>query len=337
MATTVKADNTAQVPVLYSTELFAQAENRSFWHQFEGPEGSGMPLIRKDDLTKTAGDTIRIDLVMALKNAGITVDTTQLQGNEEKIDFRQMSFTVAPLANGVRWTELTEQVINHNMRSTALNQLQKWLAGKLDDAVWTMLTAASQPTLNKWFAGVATSIGTVTNVLYPTLADISDIKAYAQTTLKIEPLRMENGEEFFGFVIHPWTNRQLKGDTNYQQALRDASARGDLNRLFTGATFLWDGVIGFVSNRVPTAADGSASAVVSRNVLFGAQAGLRGFSQYPDWREEFFDYGREAGVATTLIKGEALNIFDFSAAKDASANQAIGSLLVYASATAPVA
>jgi N4-gp56 family major capsid protein len=337
MAVTVKADNTAQVPVLYSTELFAQAENRSFWHQFEGPEGSGFPLIRKDDLSKTAGDTIKIDLVMALKNAGITTDTTQLQGNEEKIDFRQMSFTVAPLANGVRWTELAEQLINHNMRNTALNQLQKWLAGKLDDAVWTMLTASSLPTPNKWFAGAATTIGTVTSSLYLTLSDISDLKAYAQTTLKIEPLRMENGEEFFGLVIHPWTNRQLKGDTNYQQALRDASARGDLNRLFTGATFLWDGVIGLVSNRVPTAADGSASATVSRNVFFGAQAGIRGFAQYPDWREEFFDYGREAGVATTLIKGEAANVFDFSAAKDASGNQALGHILAYAAAAAPVA
>lgn len=337
MAVTAKADNTAQVPVLYSTELFAQAENRSFWHQFEGPEGSGMPLIRKDDLTKSAGDTIKIDLVMALKNAGIVVDTTQLQGNEEKVDFRQMSFTVAPLANGVRWTELAEQLINHNMRSTALNQLQKWLAGKLDDAVWTMLTASTQPTLNKWFAGAATTIGTVTTAMYPTLTDISEIKAYAQTALKIEPLRMDNGEEFFGLVLHPYANLQLKKDTNYQQALRDASARGDLNRLFTGATFLWDGVIGFVSNRVPTAADGSASATVARNVFFGAQAGIRGFAQYPDWREEFFDYGREAGVATTLIKGEALNVFDFSAAKDASGNQALGSMVLYSSAVTPVA
>ena len=173
--------------------------------------------------------------------------------------------------------------------------------------------------------------------MYPTLTDISEIKAYAQTALKIEPLRMDNGEEFFGLVLHPYANLQLKKDTNYQQALRDASARGDLNRLFTGATFLWDGVIGFVSNRVPTAADGSAGATVARNVFFGAQAGIRGFAQYPDWREEFFDYGREAGVATTLIKGEALNIFDFSAAKDNSAQQALGSMILYSSAVTPVA
>lgn len=336
MATTVKADVSASIPQLWSSELYAQAENRTFWNKFEGPEGSGMPIVRKDDLTKAAGDTIKFDIALALTGAGITDEST-LTGNEEKLKFRQQSLTVAPLTNAVRWSELAEQLISHNMRGTALNQLQKWLSGKLDDSVWTALTAASQPTINKWFAGAATSIGTVTTALTPTLDDISDMKAYAQNSLKIEPLKMEDGNEYFGLVLHPYSNLGLKKNSNYQQAQRDAQVRGDGNRLFSGAAFLWDGVIGFVSNRIPTASDGSGSASVARNVFFGANALSRGFAQYPDWREEFFDYGRSAGVATTLIKGEVLNVFDLSAAGDTSGNTAIGSMVYYASALAPVA
>lgn len=337
MAQTTLSTVANQVPKLWDTRLRAQAESKTFWNRFEGPEGSGMPIIRKDDLTKTAGDTIKFDLVLALSGAGVTGDGNALSGNEEAMKFRQQSLTVADLAHAVRWSELTEQLISHNMRSTALNQLSKWLSGKYDDAIWTVLTAASQPTANKWFAGAATSIGTVTTGMGPTLSDISDMKAYAQETLKLEPVRTEDGNEYFGLVLSPASNLQLKKDSNYQQAQRDAGIRGDANRLFTGAAFLWDGVIGYVSNRVPTANDGATSARVARNVFFGAQAASRGFAQYPDWREEFFDYGRSAGVATTSIKGEVLNVFDFSAAGDNSALQAIGSMVYYASALAPTA
>lgn len=337
MAQTTKSTVTAQIPALWQTRLLAQAENRTFWNKFEGPEGSSMPIIRKDDLTKTAGDTIKFDMALALTGAGVIGDTNLLTGNEEALKFRQQSLTVADLAHAVRWTELAEQLITHDMRGTALNQLAKWLSGKIDDSIWTALTAASQPTINKWFAGAATSIATVTNVLGPTLNDISDMKAYAQETLKIEPLRTEDGNEYFGLVLSPAANLMLKKDTSYQQAQRDAQVRGDQNRLFSGATFLWDGVIGFVSNRVPTALDGTASARVARNVFFGAQALSRGYAQYPDWREEFFDYGRAAGVATTLIKGEVLNVFDLSAAGDTSGNTAIGSMVYYSAATLPVA
>jgi N4-gp56 family major capsid protein len=345
MAQTTRADVAAQIPQLWSTELFAEAENKTFFGRFEGPEGSGMPIIRKDDLTKAAGDTIKTDLVMALKGVGVTADTTSLAGNEEALDFRQLALTVGPLSHAVRWTELTEQLINHDMRSTAKNQLAKWLAGVLDSAKWNALTAGTLPAVNKWYAGDATSVGTVGTADTLTLNDISEMKAYAQAELKVEPLRMENGEEYFGLVVHPYANLALKKDTAYQQAQRDAGVVGDTNRLFTGATFLWDGVIGYVSNRVPTANDGAdpdgtgvlGPISVARNVFFGSQAMACGYAQYPDWREEFFDYGRSAGVATTMIKGEKVNVFDFSAAKDGTGQRAIGSLIYYSAAAAPAA
>lgn len=300
-----------------------------------------MPVIRQDDLEQGPGDTIKVDIALALTGAGQTGDTTAVEGNEEQLKFRQMSIVVDALSHGVRWSKLGKILISHDMRQTALNQLKKWLAGKLDNDIFTEFTGADVPAQNKWFSGTATTRNTIADTDAGgrlKLADISDIKAFAQSELKIEPLRMDNGEEYFGLVVHPYTNLSLKKDTTYQQAEREAGVRGRDNPLFTGATFLWDGVIGYVNNRVPRSANTNSPVVqTSDNIFFGAQALSRGYAYYPDWTEEYFDYGREQGVATYVVKGEQLNVFDLSAAGDASDNTAIGSLVLYAAAAAPAA
>lgn len=338
---TTAASVAAQVPALWSTRLLAQAENRTFWHRFEGAEGSGMPIVRKDDLTKEAGDTIKMDMVLALSGAGVTGDTNALHGNEEQLKFNQLALTVTDLSHAVGWTEKAAQLITHNMRNTALNQLTKWLAAKLDTAIWTELTGGGTtlPAVNAWFAGTATSINTLADsdaVGRLKLNDISDAKAYAQSVLKIEPLMTADGQEWYGLVAEPMALLALKKDSSYQQAQRDANLRGNTNPLFTGALGVWDGVILYSNNRVPTATN-TGPIRYAKNVLFGAQALVRGFSQYPDWREEQFDYGRQSGVATTMIKGEKASLFDLSAAQDGSANQFIGSLVLYSAAVTPVA
>lgn len=341
MAAGRKADYTNQIPSIWALDLFSEAENLTFWHQFEGPVGSSMPVIRRDDLTKSPGDTIKFDIVLALTGAGSTGDTTLSDGNEEKMKFRQQSVTVDMLKHAVRWSDLSEAIITHDMRTTAKNQLAKWLAGKLDDSIFTEFTGASVPTQNKWFAGTATSRDTVADTDAGgrlKLSDISDIKAFAQSELKIEPLRMEGGLEYFGLVLHPYANLSLKKDSSYQQAERDADVRGKDNPLFSGANFVWDGVIGYVSNRIPRSNNANSPVVsTANNIFFGAQALSRGYARYPQWREQDFSYGEEAGVQTNVIKGEKLNVFDLSSAGDGSDNTAIGSLVVYSTAVAPTA
>src|SRR3954462_7012313 len=118
MAAGRKADYSAQIPQVWAQDLYSQAENLTFWHNLEGPEGSSMPIIRKDDLTKQAGDTIKYDIVLALTSAGLTGDTTLLDGQEEKLKFRQQSVSVDALRNGVRWLKLGKILISHDMRNT---------------------------------------------------------------------------------------------------------------------------------------------------------------------------------------------------------------------------
>lgn len=348
MAVGTRSSYSASIPQLWAYDLFAQAEFLTFWSTFEGPPGSSSPILRRDDLAKSPGDTIKFDIVLALTGTGMTGDVALLEGNEEALKIRQTSLTVDSKQHAVRWSDLAEVLIDHDMRTTAQNQLAKWWAGQMDNAIFAEFatpggSVANLPTSAQWFAGSATTIGTVadgngTGRLQ--LTDLTDIKAFAVTDRKLEPIRTEDGNEYFGLVCHPYTIMELKKyDTLWAQAQRDAQLRGPDNPVFTGAAGVWDGVILYQNGRVPVASDGASSIQVARNILFGAQAMSRGYAMYPKWIEEEFSYGQEAGIAVRAVYGNKANIFDLTSAGGASAaNQsAIGHMCVYTAAVAPVA
>lgn len=342
------ADYGSQQAEIWAPGLFAQAENQTFWGGMEGAPGSSMPIIRRDEFGKQAGDTIRTDIVLALTGAGLTGDSAAslLEGNEEALKFRQSTITVNSLQHAVRWTKLVDKTITHDMRNTAQNQLAKWLAGALDNQIFNELVgsgATTLPTTAQWAAGTATSRNTVADTNAGgrlTLDTLTELKAFAQVENKIEPIRMDDdGNEYFVLVAHPYTVMSLKrDDAKWAQAQREAQVRGDDNPLFSGAAGIWDGVVIKSSNRVPRSNNTNTPAIaVSDNLFLGAQALSRGYGSYPDWTEELFSYGQEAGIATWTLVGNKMNAFDLTSAGGAAAAAftAIGHVVVYASAVAP--
>lgn len=356
MAVLQRAEIANQIAQYWSTRLFMQAENRTFWHKFEGGEGGSTPIVRKDDLEVGGRDTIKLDIALALSAAGLTGDTGTylLEGNEEEMKFRQITVTIDSLQHAVRWTKLAKILFNHDVRGVGEALLRKHLAGRLDDQVFNefsggtgaTLTEANLPTTMKWFAGSATSAATVDNTDAAgrlKLNDISDIKAYAVTNNKIEPLELGDsdvGEEMYGMVIHPYAALALKKDSQWQQAQRDAKERGAANPLFKGSVGVWDNVALYISPRVRTANDGVGSIAVARNVFFGAQALARAYASYPEWTEQVFSYGQEAGIGYMAVLGKRLITFDLNAVETGGTttdDTAIGAMLLYSAAVAPTA
>ena len=351
MGVTRFADVANQVPDIWAKDLYAQAEHMTFWHRWEGPPGSSMPVIRRDELENDPGDHVKIDIALALSAPGHTGDLVLLEGNEEALVLRQCSVTVESLQHAVRWGKKASITNVHNLRKTSLGQLRKWLAGKLDTTIFSEFSGATGagileanlPTTMKYFAGAATSVGTVVDTDATgrlKLTDISNIKALAKVVTKLEPIQVNDGLEVYGLVLHDYAALALKNDTQWQQAQREAQTRGGDNPLFTGALGMWDNVILYSSPRVRVASDGGGSISVARNVFFGAQALAKAYAYYPDWMEQAFSYGQESGVATYTILGHKLVVFDLNAAEttgDSTDDTAIGAMLLYSSAVAPVA
>lgn len=293
MNDTQLADLDVSIPEVWAKEVLIEGEKLMFWHQFEGEQGSGMPIIRKDDLTKMAGDTIHVITVSNLTGSGVTGEST-LTGNEEKLVVGEIQLTMARLRHAIRFTRDTVQRSILDVRRAARGRLAYWLADKLDNNMFSIATTSATHNI---YAGDATSVATLNS------GDEMDVTTVRKARVKLIsnnalPLRFAGGVRLYALVMHTFDEYHLKQDSTYYGFLRDAGVRGDSNPIFTGALGELDGMLLYSAQNVPN------SASKSKNVAFGGEAFARAYGQYPDWVEEWFDYKNKLGIATSIVYGD---------------------------------
>lgn len=294
-------------------------------------------------LEKKPGDAITFNLAEALDGAGVTGAST-LEGNEEAMVFYGQRVTVDMVRNGVRIDgKISEQRSPFALRAQMRPALTNWMAQKLEDDAFlamhsisgTNYASATEGAKDSWasansdrvlFGAVTSNASGDHSVDLAKVDSTNDILTPEQVSLakrlaqladpKIRPIRMIGGEEVYVMFVHPYCARDLKNDSDWQAAQRDARARGDMNPMFTGALGMYDGVILVETDRCPLLSGVGASSIdVAANFLCGAQALLYA-SASVDGRqkmmmfEERFDYGNKTGVAIESIYGIAKAVFN---------------------------
>jgi N4-gp56 family major capsid protein len=316
-----------------------------------------------NDLKKSPGDTITIPLTAKLSAGGVTGDS-ELEGNEEAISAYSDSILIDQIRNAVRLTgKLDSQKNSYDMYMDAKEKLSIWAQEFLERQIFMKLGGVSVTTLtdetDTVYSGSATWSNTAdaiptateaaaavqdftyryicadaaqgldglaaTDVL--TTALISRAKMVAKlASPSVRPLRI-NGQDFYVMFIHPKQAWDLKNAASsvWAQAQREADVRGEKNRIFTGALGVWDGVILFEHEYVPTLTGNGSSVVFStgnttyapnavrvyRSLLCGRQAvGAAFTSDSFKMSEETFDYGNKKGVATGIIGGVQKMMFN---------------------------
>lgn len=296
--TTVATANSIDqaVPELWNAKLYMQAQREMFWAGLEGEEGSGMPVIRKDDLTKEAGDVIHIQTLRNLTGSGVTGEST-LEGNEEKLSLAQTDLTIDWFRHAVSITKRSKARINFDFVVQAAQPLlSKLVAKKMDDDMFTKFGTATTAI----FAGDATSTATIDASDTLSTGTLDKIKTYLGSRNAM-PLSGGNGKTYFGIVIHEYDAYNLRRDTAWQQAQRDANIRGEENPIFTGAMGVYNGMIIYVNTGVANAAN------KSKCIAFGGESAFRGYGMMPSFVSQLHDYGFEIGVGMEAIYGQALN------------------------------
>jgi N4-gp56 family major capsid protein len=139
---------------------------------------------------------------------------------------------------------------------------------------------------------------------------------------------------FFFVFLHPLQIKAVKaetGTTGWKAMTAEAQERGNINPIFSGAAFLWDGMIVWEYDRVPTrtgaggtllaegfllnagrtaTTDACASGrSVARGMLFGANALCFGWAQFPGWYEDYYDVNKPI-VKTDMLYGVKRTVFN---------------------------
>lgn len=148
-------------------------------------------------------------------------------------------------------------------------------------------------------------------------------------------------------LLDPLQIKAIKAETGnngYRAMVSAAQVRGNLNPIFTGAEFYWDGMLVFEYDRVAkrTGAGGTTLAegfllnagrtattdacasgrTVARGLFMGAQAMSFGWAQKPGWSEDFIDNNKPK-VKVDMLYGVKRTIFNAHGTSTPGSDEAI--------------
>jgi N4-gp56 family major capsid protein len=264
---------------------------------------------------------------MRLTGNGVGEGVT-LEGNEEKLTTYSFNLTLQELAHAVRDEgPMTRQRVAFSIDEESEQAIKDWGTEKIDDLCFTALRTSPTTIFYLSAATTVAKTGTAATAKAGLAAKItpqliSHVKAWAKTggnrsQTPLRPIKI-NGKKYYMIVTHPDSLYDLKRNTEFTQALREAEKRGKDHPLFEEAVAIWDGVIIFEHEDISIATDGGAGGATAwcHAHFLGAQALAWAWGKRPEVIPEEFDYRREHGYGfnfTYAVGKPSFNSLDYGA------------------------
>ena len=281
-------------------------------------EGGNGIILRKDDLLTKPGNKITCGLTMNLTGEGVDGDN-ELKGHGVEMTTYDFSLYVDQKRQEVRLKgRMDEQKAVYNMRTQAKNLLKIWQTRMFEKEIFrklagiTSYTFANTPTVPSTnrilYGNDATSDADIdsADVFDTDLVSRAKVLAKAEVSGRpiIEPLRIEGGDYYVCF-IHEYQGYNLKKDSVWAQANREAGLRGKKNPIFQDAYGVYDGVLFVPHPFVPTFSTWGAGGNLpgARALFCGRQALAFGFGERGRWHEESDDRGNKWTISAGAIWG----------------------------------
>jgi N4-gp56 family major capsid protein len=311
----------------WDDQFFTDSLNANQFRSFMGM-GKNSLIQMKETLTKEPGDSVTFGLVNALKNAAITGSNT-LEGNEEQLITRSQKLIIDQYRNAVRIPVLQNQFSSIDLRNAAKDALLEWEMELVRNQIITALgsingvayASASEAQKDAWITdnsdrvlfGATTSnlsagdhsaslasIDNTADQLTPEA--ISLMKRMAKgASPKIGPLKprtQRSRSDAYVLFAGSLSLRDLKEDSVFMQANREARERGKGNPLFEDADYVWDNVaIIEIEDIAVISGVGASSIDVAPVYLCGRQALGFALAKRPETIEDEFDYKDKQGCA----------------------------------------
>lgn len=248
---------------------------------------SGSIVQLRTELGKGEGDVIKFGIRLPLSGEGVVGNDT-VEGNEEKMIFKDFSVTIEELNHAVdTGGRMEEQRVPYNLMQEGKNALQDWWVDKLNAYLFGVLcgdtsyaivagksfgTTITAPDTGHHIKAndVAEASMTSADVLDLTMLDKMKQRAEIPSTgcYKLRPLRL-GGKNYWRVILHNYVFDQLRLNTNVGQW-------GDLQRAANklqvpGTEIEYNGMLISKSEYVRTSSDNSN---VYRNLLLGCQAAV---------------------------------------------------------------
>ena len=299
----------------WAKKWWIEAKTESFFYAngLVGQSAENDIIVEFPDLEQSQGYKHSFAQVRELSGSGISGDST-MEGNEEAPNVYDDAIELNQKRNAVRTAgKLSDQYpSDKGVRGWAKTLLKRWMAGTIDQDIFTALGASLTKAI---YGGDATSTSDIEAGDYMTLSLISKCVAYARKATPEIVGKSMGGKEGFVIVISPDQKYDLtQRDAAWAQAQRDAMKRGKDNPIFHTAAGVHEGTAIHDHSRVATATTwGSGSNLNGATGLFmGVGAGGIAYAKRKVWNEKTFDYGNKVGFCIGSIYGVTKAVFNSS-------------------------
>ena len=314
--------------------------------------GNDAAIQLKTDLGKGEGDELTMGIVLPLVGEGI-VGRDTVEGNEEKLTFKDFKFRVEELNHAVdTGGKMDEQRVPYNLMQEGKTALQAWWSGKLSDMLINhMVGNSAYRVAGKVFAQNPTEPDTDHHILVNDaatesalteadeidLAFLDRMKQRAEVPLNSDFYRIRSfgkgGKPYYRVLMHPYVFARLRRNTNigeWGDLLRAA------NKLqMPEVEIEYNGMLISKSERIPLMSGSATAGGVYRTVLFGPQAcclGWGGAGESKGTVMSFVPYMKDAdryvmirGGGILGVKKTVFNSRDFSIITGSSFAAPLGS------------
>ena len=303
MATTTIGTSHGLTVEQWKSELFKKYQEQTFFGKFKGVGAKSIISVQRD-LEKKAGDSLTFGFSNSIRGTAGVSGNTPLEGfdgtdyvsNNEAMTYNYQRVVVDQIRKSIKLAGLMdEKRVAFSMRNDAKSQLTDWMSYNEDQAIFTAINASDL---------VKTGVIEGTGLTYDAIVDMKKEAMFptadnidtGKKTRKLEPIKMDGGEEVFVLGVNPSDAAAFRKSDDFKNFNQNADVRGSGNAIFTG-------MLGMFNNVVIHEHSGFA---VGTPVLMGANAAFLAYGREIMYGEDTFDYDNQTGFMIGSVRGVAL-------------------------------
>ena len=293
----------------WSSELFKKYQELTFFGKFKGVGGKSIVQVKRD-LEKKAGDAITFGFSNSIRGTAAVTGNTPVEGfdgtnyvsNNEAMTYNYQRVVIDQVRKSVKIAGLMdEKRVAFDMRNDAKAQLTDWMAYNEDSAIFTAINSADV-ILSSFTTGTGLTYDSIVDMKKEAMFPSTDNIASGKKTRKIEPIKLEGGEEYFILGVNPADAASFRKSTDFK-TFNQYIQQGMTNPIFTGALGVFNGII----------IHEHSGFGVGSPVLMGANAVFLAYGKEIMYGEDTFDYDNQTGFMIGSVRGVALAKHDGTA------------------------
>lgn len=301
----------------WAKKFWIEAKTESYFYG-QGLVGTGEDniIIEMPELEKEQGDQVSVFQLREISGAGVAADST-MEGSEVAPSVYDDAVVLTQIRQAIRTAgrETEMRPSDKEMRNWMKELLSRWMAGQIDQTIFTALETSPTKYL---YGGDATSVSGLSTSIeagdYMTLNLIAKCVTYAKKATPMITGPLVKGKRVPGIIVMgPDQSYDLtERDSAWSQSRMEAAMRGNDNPIFTGALGVHKGVPIHEHSRcaISTAWGQSANLNGGLASFLGVGAGTIAYSKKKIWNEKTFDYENKTGFCIGAIYGFTKNVFN---------------------------